>query len=71
MVSQASMGEGVVDMSECRKCWRDSVYRIKAVGGEYEALACGMHVVQLVTEGLNHSVAQQGKRVQVTLAEGK
>jgi hypothetical protein len=70
------MGKGANPMSRtmcamvsCVRCARSAVYRVKTVGGEYEAVCCGMHLPETVQIGLSKSVAQQGVRVQVTYAQ--
>lgn len=72
---QASLGKGGKDVSEpmcvqltCVDCGRPAVYRVKTVGGEFEAVCCGRHLTAVIQRGLSKAIAQQGVRVQVTRA---
>jgi len=50
----------------CERCDWPPRFRVKAVGGDYEVVSCGRHLAEVANEGLAHSTAQQGKRIQVT-----
>lgn len=47
-------------------CPRPAVYRVKTVGAEFEGVSCGVHLVALINLALDHTIVQQGERVQLT-----